>query len=518
MADTTSIQQIEAVSGTPIDTSSIETSSVPQTESAMDDNVAANVESEGATDVVTPSDTPQTAPSTSTQRPRKPKRPNLHERYTELVPLRTYPLPPFIANNPHSIYPIIAAFLYQLFLPPRSHPDPQYYGFFSPSLRSIHVTDPRSIQGLWERGFFGKGSLSRSDPSWIEREKARLGAGGQKTSEDVTAARREERKKEKWKRAREQQEAIERQRKLEFHEDHEINIDTSDKLGQPTPAEVYGGPDHPDVKKRSVQMELAEGKDLEEAKAAMAAADAERDDVAKPTAEVVDITRPEADDKDATPPKIEEKEHLNLTTTEAFYLCYALGALTLYHPSAGASPSSFSTPYTNRELWDVFRRTSHIPPLPPHIRTRPDDPFLIDYVVYHHFRSLGYTVRHGVKFGVDFMLYRQGPPFDHAEFVVIIMPNYSDEYWKSEESTVEYPGGRRMYVEGQLRRRNKWSWVSAVNRVNGQARKTLVVVYVDVPRPLEKEEEERVGVEGVLRRYKVREIVLKRWVSNRARD
>jgi tRNA-splicing endonuclease subunit Sen2 len=48
---------------------------------------------------------------------------------------------------------------------------------------------------------------------------------------------------------------------------------------------------------------------------------------------------------------------------------------------------------------------------------RPDNPFLTSYVVYHYFRSLGWVVKSGTKFCVDYLLYKKGPVFSHAECV-----------------------------------------------------------------------------------------------------
>ena len=70
-----------------------------------------------------------------------------------------------------------------------------------------------------------------------------------------------------------------------------------------------------------------------------------------------------------------------------------------------------------RDIWQAFQQ-AHIPiavnsagPL------RFDNPFLINYVVYHHYRSLGWVVKGGIKFCVDYLLYKRGPAFSHAEFV-----------------------------------------------------------------------------------------------------
>lgn len=46
---------------------------------------------------------------------------------------------------------------------------------------------------------------------------------------------------------------------------------------------------------------------------------------------------------------------------------------------------------------------------------RPDNPFLINYVAYHHFRSIGWVVKTGLKFCCDYLLYKRGPVFSHAE-------------------------------------------------------------------------------------------------------
>ena len=47
--------------------------------------------------------------------------------------------------------------------------------------------------------------------------------------------------------------------------------------------------------------------------------------------------------------------------------------------------------------------------------------FAHQYAVYHHFRAKGYVVKEGTKFGGDFLLYKEGPPFYHALYCVRIM-------------------------------------------------------------------------------------------------
>jgi tRNA-splicing endonuclease subunit Sen2 len=74
---------------------------------------------------------------------------------------------------------------------------------------------------------------------------------------------------------------------------------------------------------------------------------------------------------------------------------------------------------TLHEIWEAFQ-TAHLsphlqaPPNPVHA-LRPDNPFLVNYVFFHHYRCLGWVVKNGLKFCVDYLLYKRGPVFHHAE-------------------------------------------------------------------------------------------------------
>ena len=48
--------------------------------------------------------------------------------------------------------------------------NPRCEGTFDPITRSVWITNPRDSMILWRRGFFGKGNLSRSEPSWLARQ------------------------------------------------------------------------------------------------------------------------------------------------------------------------------------------------------------------------------------------------------------------------------------------------------------------------------------------------------------
>ncbi|KAF7845996.1 hypothetical protein BT93_L5668 [Corymbia citriodora subsp. variegata] len=200
-----------------------------------------------------------------------------------------------------------------------------------------------------------------------------------------------------------------------------------------------------------------------------------------------------ADDETVSQPdSLVNQEHLQLTIEEAFFLTYGLGVLDIRNSEQS---KSISTP----DLFNICRRHSYFPPVSI-TQLRPDDPFLLNYAVYHYYRSLGWVVRPGVKFSVDYLLYNRGPVFSHAEFAIMIIPEYSSEVPESEK-----------------RGTKDWWWLHCVNRVQSQVRKSLVVCYVEVPKSLPDQGSE-VDIGAIFRQYKVREFVVRRWLANRSRD
>lgn len=91
-----------------------------------------------------------------------------------------------------------------------------------------------------------------------------------------------------------------------------------------------------------------------------------------------------------------------------------------------------------------------------------DDPFLVSYVAYHHFRSLGWVVKPGIKFCCDWLLYKRGPVFSHSAFSIALVPVYGD---LEDKETSPY-GGEDWYEE-----RQSWKWINTVMRVNSLVQK-----------------------------------------------
>lgn len=56
--------------------------------------------------------------------------------------------------------------------------NPHCTGVLDVATRSVWILDTKDAKILWTRGFFGKGDLSRSEPSWFARQvNARKAAG-----------------------------------------------------------------------------------------------------------------------------------------------------------------------------------------------------------------------------------------------------------------------------------------------------------------------------------------------------
>jgi tRNA-splicing endonuclease subunit Sen2 len=463
---------------------------------------------------------PRETPVNGAPKKPRPRRPNYNEIHAKPLPLDVYPLPAFIPHNPISIVRIAVSLLSHSLFPPKSH-SVVYMAYFSPETQSIHVTDAASIRGLWEQGFWGKGSLSRSEPQWLVGEKKKRGIEAGKTSAEVTQNRREERKQFKLERARAQREAIEQQLRQEGKLDADGSIEELVEDGQvaESPRGTIYTPDAGEVVTVSGDSITSEiNKTLNQ--------DA-------PAWGVGDVVAPEDSE-------IRDQEHLQLTSEEAFFLTYTLGTLSIV---SGSQDNSEGTENDAYPVWFLLRLYAlyasspvleadvlqlkgalqyhqcgaridqAINPVP---SVEPDNAFLLRYVVFHHFRSLGWVVRPGIKFAVDYLLYLRGPAFHHAEFAIMIIPSYSDPYWTTAPDNESNMAKRKQELD-----KKNWWWLHRVNRVQTNVYKTLVLVYVEIPPPWDVDAAKggvQVDVGSVLKKYTVREVVVRRWSPNRNRD
>lgn len=414
------------------------------------------------------------------------QRKNYNAIHARPLPLDVYPLPAFIPSNPLSYLRLFYALLSGYFAFTSSHPT-IHKGYYSPATRSVHVTDGNSIRFLWERGFFGKGSLSRSEPEWLEGEKRRLGFAeeGNKTAGEVTNRRREERRQLKRERAKVEREELEEQLRKEGKF---LDVSNSDvgtiSISENQLTSRHGGIENYQVLKGSSNVNEAWENGFATARSPR-----------QPPTSV-----------------LKDQEHLQISPHEAFFLAYGLGVL-----EVRKSPSSQSHALTTQDLFALFCRISKFPAKSVFEEISPDDPFIVNYVVYQYFRSLGWVIRPGIKFAVDWLLYARGPVFAHAEFAVVILPSYSR--WV--ENTANAEGTTRTKEDTAWREKGEWWWFHAANRVQTQVMKSLMLCYVEIPTVDEVSQlnlNGDVNIGQLLKRYKIREFVIRRWSPNRNRD
>ncbi|XP_066207143.1 tRNA-splicing endonuclease subunit Sen2 [Saccopteryx leptura] len=166
-------------------------------------------------------------------------------------------------------------------------------------------------------------------------------------------------------------------------------------------------------------------------------------------------------------------EYLQLSLEEAFFLVYALGCLSVYYEKE---------PLTIVKLWKVF--------------TTVQPTFRTTYIAYHYFRSKGWVPKVGLKYGTDLLLYRKGPPFYHASYSVII-ELVNDHF------------------EGPLRRPFSWKSLATLSRVSVNVSKELMLCYLIKPSTMTDKEMES---PECMKKIKVQEVILSRWVSSRERS
>ncbi|KXN81536.1 putative tRNA-splicing endonuclease subunit sen2 [Leucoagaricus sp. SymC.cos] len=421
--------------------------------------------------------------------PSKSKGGKFNARKAETARLYAHSLPLVLSQEPSRIQSILSF----LGLSLTRIENPHCEGVFDPYTRSVWVSKSDDVLVLWRRGFFGKGDLSRSEPSWYTRQlNLRKSGGKQVTSEEVTAKRRAERRQFKADRAK----AI-----AAVAEEAELIFATEGRVITP----ALSGPAIPSAATWKPSQSSSNT-------ASVSGIDASSEPI-NPSAISTENIKPPSETAASSQSVLEEEldpladvEHLQLTLQEAFFLLWTLDCLTVLDPHT-------SEPMTLQQIWTSFQ-TTHLPPAfqassPSLSLSAPlqfDNPFFIHYMVYHHYRSLGWVVKGGIKFCVDYLLYKRGPVFSHAEFALVVCPVYEDPEDQA-QSTLNLENSHPF----------PWSWLSTINRVNSQVQKTLVLVYVTIPA------RSRVSLEvllspACLAHYSIREVVLRRFVPARMRD
>lgn len=384
-------------------------------------------------------------------------------------------LPPVTVHNPISwallVWRLLVIYSH---LPPKELPVEVHIdrlgGIEDPVFR---VADDAAMVRLWLLGFFGKGTLSRSEPSWKARTEQRLGLGVHANSfsrEDVTAARREERKAFKALRHEAQKlEELARLRTLSLDEQAQYQsliteMDAMKATRDARESQIVQTSDS------SADSQNKENQTLSETTESTLNDSTAKEEIRKEDLDLID---------GETLALKYNLEALQLQKIETFFLRFALDAIVVKDGDQSLLLDEIFFSCLGSQLV-------------------PDNKFLLDYVVYHHFRSLGWCVRSGIKFGCDMLLYKRGPPMLHAEYAVLVIPD-----------------GRCGWTE--------WQDFMALARVVGGVRKTLVLVFVKCPENLAFNKILLAKIDmrtlrELFKSYEVTEVVYKRWSPSRTRD
>uniref|UniRef100_H3AIX8 tRNA-splicing endonuclease subunit Sen2 n=1 Tax=Latimeria chalumnae TaxID=7897 RepID=H3AIX8_LATCH len=163
-------------------------------------------------------------------------------------------------------------------------------------------------------------------------------------------------------------------------------------------------------------------------------------------------------------------EYLQLSLEEAFFLVYALGCLTVYY----------------EEITIIFKYICTVNP-PPFFRC-----VFKQYGIF----ALKWIKRAACSYSkLILLLYRKGPPFYHASFSVVV-------------EMVDY------CYQGVPRRPFSWRSLCGLNRITANVSKELLLCYLIKPSDMTDED---LSSPECMRRIKVQELLLNRWVSSRER-
>jgi len=135
----------------------------------------------------------------------------------------------------------------------------------------------------------------------------------------------------------------------------------------------------------------------------------------------------------------------SLMDEDALYLAEKLGILTVLSEDMTKS-------LQNPELWDIFVKKNRN--------------FGIKFRVYCHFKDLGYIVKTGIHYGLDYSIYRTLPVYCHSEFCVLVADATQNSLiCKSNQSDDS---------NGIL----QWNHVSSLTRLTPDVMKIFLICYV----------------------------------------
>lgn len=167
------------------------------------------------------------------------------------------------------------------------------------------------------------------------------------------------------------------------------------------------------------------------------------------------------------------KEVLALSLEEAYFL-HAINCLSIYQQEELLNAKS---------AWTLFAKT--------------DKYFSQNYVVYQYFRLKNWIVKPGIKFGGDYLLYKDGPAFYHASYLVII-------------DVLDQKTLQRKH--NMVRRSMEATNMIALNRLCETVGKELLICQILWPEEITTPEFQD------LNKITINEVVMRRWILSENRE
>jgi len=163
---------------------------------------------------------------------------------------------------------------------------------------------------------------------------------------------------------------------------------------------------------------------------------------------------------------------------EALFLNFGLGCLYIFDIYGQKSLSS-------SDFWSLCLET--------------DTRFIQRYVTYHHFRSKGWVVKSGLKFGGDFLIYKDGPGHFHASYVVLTKVIF----------------GQNSIETGELsEKKMDWITLMGLNRLAETSGKEVLFCHVVWPSEVLPNQPTS---PDIIKKFKVHEVLVRRWQPSVAR-
>ncbi|GME67543.1 unnamed protein product [Ambrosiozyma monospora] len=385
-----------------------------------------------------------------------------HNRTSKPLPVDIVPVPQLIPHNPLSWCVVGICF----FIGWAKINNKKAHVVYDQESMTFKIPDPKDMHRIWSSGYFGKASLSRSEPTWTDRTKKRLLNVNTKetVSEDVVKQRRKERAE--FKKERQRLDELEKQYRLEGDD---VKLKLLDEERRNFNDKSKGRVKNDNETKQHIHHHRLNKENKGEPSSS----------TYQPT--LADLRKEDrdliVDGKD-----IRNLEYLELMPVEALFL----------NIINSVNVTIEGKSYTSIQLFKLLCET--------YGEITPNNPFILQFLVYFHYKTLGWCARSGFKFSSDYILYERGPPFQHAKFAVTI-------------------------VDNSVVNKKSWTDYGSVYRVVSGVKKSMVLCFVDSPDKEEfveawhsLEDSSLQSLKSLLSLYGIDEIIYRRWSPSRTRE